>query len=93
LLLTQEDAKTANELANILNCVMTHRGEVNHYRVESSGNRTVTESRTHFHLGRSADLPRAADIGTKLRQGVTSGRAEHQDKLKWREGEGIFDQV
>jgi hypothetical protein len=85
--LTQEDGQTANERANILNFVMTPRGQANHYHVESSGNRTMTESRTRFHLGRSADLLRAADIGTRPRQGVISGRVEHTHKLKWRESE------
>jgi hypothetical protein len=66
-----------------------NNNELNMHR----GSRTVTESQTCFHLGRSADLPRAADIGTRLGQGVTSGRAEHQDKLKWREDEDIFEQV
>jgi hypothetical protein len=86
LLLTQKDAKIANEPANILNFVMTHRGQTNHFRVESGGSKTVTKLWTCFHFGRSADLPRAADIGARLWQGVMSSRAEREDKLKWREG-------
>jgi hypothetical protein len=75
--------------ANILNFIMTHRGQANHYHVESSGSRTVTESWNYFHFGRSANLPRAADIGTRLRELVMNGHAEHQETLKWREGEKV----
>jgi hypothetical protein len=96
--LTQENAKTANEPANILNFVMKHSSQANHYRVESNGNRTVTKLRLvsiseemQTYQGRQIS---AQDRGNAARHHQRSRGTEGQAQMaRRREGEGIFDQV